>query len=192
MADFIQSKVYLIHQTQAPKPTNDTKPTQPKTGGEITEEQSKPKAPQNNTNNGEVDDEAGAKRVVGSVSVKRRLTNLGVNTALSAATYVFQEQEFKQNYIGNSRGAMKIQQKKQIVAGTAQIVTSAASAGFTAAALGNPYILAIYAVGQVVELSNRVLTYVQELKQYNMERDKEIYESRYTRDRLVRDVYNRR
>ena len=49
MADFIQSKVYLIHQTQAPKPTNDTKPTQPKTGGEITEEQNKPKAPNNNT-----------------------------------------------------------------------------------------------------------------------------------------------
>ena len=192
MADFIQSKVYLIHQTQAPKPTNDTKPTQPKTGGEITEEQNKPKAPNNNANNGEADDEAGAKRVVGSVSVKRRLTNLGVNTALSTFTYINQNNEFIQNYVGNSRGAMKLQQRKQIVAGIAQLGTSAASAGFTAAALSNPYIIAIYAVGQVVELSNRVLTYVQELKHYNMERDKEIYESRYTRDRLVRDVYNRR
>lgn len=192
MADFIQSKVYLIHQTQAPKPTNDTKPTQPKTGGEITEEQNKPKAPKNNTNNGEVDDEAGAKRVVGSVSVKRRLTNLGVNTALSTFTYINQNNEFIQNYVGNSRGAMKIQQRRQFATGLAQLGTSAASTGFTAAALGNPAIIAIYAVGQVMELANRTLIYFQEMKQYNMERDKELYESRYTRDRLVRNVYNRR
>ena len=64
--------------------------------------------------------------------------------------------------IGNSRGAMKIQQRKANVAGWHKLVTSAASAGFTAAALGNPAIIAIYAVGQVMELANRTLIYFQE------------------------------
>ena len=192
MADFIQSKVYLIHQTQAPKPTNDTKPTQPKTGGEITEEQSKPKAPKTNERNGEVDDEAGVKRVVGSASVKRRLTNLALGTALNIGTLILQDMEFQRSYVGNTRGAQKVQQSKQIATGAVQIATSGISAGITAAALSNPYIIGIWLASEAMQIVNQTFNYFQQVKQYNMERDKEIYESRYTRERLVRDVYNRR
>ena len=192
MADFIQSRVYLIHQAQAPKPTNDTKPTKSKTGGEITEEQSKPKAPKTNEKNGEVDDEAGVKRVVGSASVKRRLTNLALGTALNIGTFVLQDIEFQRSYVGNTRGAQKVQQAKQIATGAVQIATSGISAGITAAALSNPYIIGIWLASEAMQIVNQTFNYFQQVKQYNMERDKEIYESRYTRDRLVRDVYNRR
>ena len=192
MADFIQSKVYLIHQTQAPKPTNDTKPTQPKTGGEANEANEKPIAPKTNERNGEVDDEAGVKRVVGSASVKRRLTNLALGTALNIGTLVLQDMEFQRSYVGNTRGAQKVQQSKQIATGAVQIATSGISAGITAAALSNPYIIGIWLASEAMQIVNQTFNYFQQVKQYNMERDKEIYESRYTRERLVRDVYNRR
>lgn len=192
MADFIQSKVYLIHQTQAPKPTNDTKPTKSKIGGEATEANEKPKAPKTNERNGEVDDEAGVKRVVGSASVKRRLTNLALGTALNIGTLVLQDMEFQRSYVGNTRGAQKVQQAKQIATGAVQIATSGISAGITAAALSNPYIIGIWLASEAMQIVNQTFNYFQQVKQYNMERDKEIYESRYTRDRLVRDVYNRR
>ena len=192
MADFIQSRVYLIHKAQAAKPTGDTNPTKSKTGGDATDQNDKPIAPKTNEKNGEVDDEAGVKRVVGSASVKRRLTNLALGTALNIGTLILQDMEFQRSYVGNTRGAQKVQQSKQIVTGAVQIATSGISAGITAAALSNPYIIGIWLASEAMQIVNQTFNYFQQVKQYNMERDKEIYESRYTRERLVRDVYNRR
>jgi hypothetical protein len=192
MADFIQSRVYLIHKAQAAKPTGDTNPTKPKTGGDATDQNDKPIAPKTNEKNGEVDDEAGVKRVVGSASVKRRLTNLALGTALNIGTLILQDMEFQRSYVGNTRGAQKVQQSKQIATGAVQIATSGISAGITAAALSNPYIIGIWLASEAMQIVNQTFNYFQQVKQYNMERDKEIYESRYTRERLVRDVYNRR
>ena len=117
---------------------------------------------------------------------------MALGTALNIGTLVLQDMEFQRSYVGNTRGAQKVQQSKQIATGAVQIATSGISAGITAAALSNPYIIGIWLASEAMQIVNQTFNYFQQVKQYNMERDKEIYESRYTRERLVRDVYNRR
>lgn len=190
MADFIQSRVYLIHSVQQPKPTENGKETKPKPNNEDGGT-SKPKAPSTNKPN-EKSIQEEVERVVGGVSVARRSINIGMQVVSNVATLHFQDAEFKQQFMGDSRGAEIIRQQKNFAVGVVQIATSGASSALTAFALGNPLIIALWAGSQALNLINTMQNVKQQMDQYNQTTNRDMFNSRYSQDRLYRNVYNRR
>ena len=100
--------------------------------------------------------------------------------------------EFKQSFIGNSRGAEKIQQQKAAIVSGIQFTNRTLSTAITAAALGNVAVYGVYAMSVITDLLGRLSTQAQMISEYNANRTKELYENKYMRDRLIRDIYNRR
>ena len=191
MANFIQSRVYLIHKVQPAKPTEPSKPTVP----DGNKKETLPSPPDNNTKEStanENQDEGGVLKLLGSASVQRRLLNLGLGITTQAVTYVMQDMEFKQSFIGNSRGAEKIQQQKAAIVSGIQFTNRTLSTAITAAALNNVAIYGVYAMSVISDVLGRLATQTQMINEYNANRTKELYENKYMRDRLIRDVYNRR
>lgn len=189
MAQNIQGRIELFHTVDTKKPTTNDKPTKPNGN----REEEKPTAPENGTNNGEEnEEESGLRKLLGSASTQRRVTNLAFNAVSTAVTYQFQQQEFQARFLGDSRKAEKIAMNKQAYVNGIQFANRTISTAITAAALHNPLIYAIYAVSIAGDLVSKFVNYQQATSQYNQEREKAIFESRYLQDRLVKNVYNRR
>lgn len=188
MANFIQSRVYLIHKTQATKPTDDKSPTRP--SGDETPV--KPKAPSNNASSLKNSEEEGVLKLLGSASVQRRLLNIGSSVLTNIISHRSQDLEFKYRLAGDNRMSEKLQQDKQKDINIVQQATRGASMAITAVALSNPLILGAYFLSMFTDMANRLFTQNQAIQEYNAKREKELFESQYRRDRLVKTLYNRR
>ena len=186
MAEHIQGELVLKHIVETSKPTKKEKPTEAEL---IDDEDTGKESPK-------VDNESkDSKRVKGIInaSVARRTANLVLKTGEGIINRNFDRRIYAQNFIGNSRGAGKIQNQKAQVNNVTSRVKAFSGAGVTALAIGGYAGVAIFGIqilDTIASSINESLNFKLQLEQYNMNRDKDIFSTRYGRDRL--NYYNRR
>lgn len=185
MADYIQSRVYIYHRTEVEKPTTaNTETTTTPTSA------SKPEELVNKTTEEQVTDQIDRK--LGRTSVQRRLINMTVNTAMGITNHVFDKSIYNEQFLGNTRGAAKLQQKKAVVNAHTQVLSSGVTAGITAVALNNPVIAVLWGATQLMSIAQSVVDHLNLVKQFNLEQQREIFNSNERRERLALNTYNRR
>ena len=189
MANHIQSTVRLIHSVQQPKPTKDNKPTTANAGVDANKTTT-PNIKPEKTSEEEVKD--GVERIVGITSMKRRAFNIAAKEVVAFVNRQYDKNIFTKNLMGNTRGANKTQQSKQIHNSVAQLATSGGGAVITSVALTNPYIALIWLGGQALEMGNKLLSFQQDVFQYQVNREKDIFESAMSNQRLNQGMYRRR
>lgn len=189
MANNLQNRIYLIHKVEAQKPTSNDKPTK----ADGNKEKTKAKAPDNGTNNGEENlEESGTIKLLSTASAKRRLANLGFSAVSNTTNTILQGKAFKASFLGDSRKAEKYTKHAQNVSNFVQFTNRTLSTAITAVALKNKALYGIYALSLASDLLSSVVNQAQQISQYNQERDRQIFESKFTQERLVKNVYNRR
>lgn len=190
MADFIQSKVYLIHRVEPAKPTTPQSPTKPLPPNADGTPQKATTPPTDTEIEKKTRD--GVERIMGKVSLQRRIMNTTLQTAAKVANTMYDRASFNEQFIGNTRGAAIIQNYKEQTNKAIQFTTSLAGATITTVALGNPAIAGVWLAGQLINATMDFVNKSIQIEQYNRELTKTLYESQYTRDRLAINTYNRR
>lgn len=182
MADFIQGRVSIIHEVGQAKPTQDDKETKPRM---ITEE-----IKVNPKRKGR--EEKSWRQGLAAVSVRRRLVNMTIGLAETSVNRKFDDAIFRENYYGDVKAAQKIQNNKVIFNGFSGTVKSGAGAMVTSFALGNPALMGVWFMGDVIDKGQRRIEYKRQVDVYNAKRDLDLYISNKRRERVNVDTYNRR
>lgn len=185
MSQFIQSEIRLIHTYIEPTPTEPAKPTEPR----LNDDDEVIDTPKVNEN---AKDTISAKKII-NASVVRRTFNMGIKTVEGAVFRSFDRRVFAQNFVGNSRGARKIQNEKTIYQAAYSKTKSAIGGSITGAFIGGSAgraILLLQALNLAQDYISEFSNFKMQLEQYNTMRDKEIFSTRYGRDRL--NWFNRR
>ena len=188
--EYIQSKVELIHRIEASKPTQDTAPT--KAG---TNDETQNNADRKNPRTSGTQEEKVAHGLMRKSSIWRRVGNTTLNTVSNYFNLEFNKKIFREQFIGNNRGAYKISQQKASFGQVANTAKQTASTAVTASVLwgsGGGYILAFYALQKTLDIANNHLQVQQQTYEFNANKEKELFSSFYQRNRLNVNTYNRR
>jgi len=160
--DYIQSEIRLIHidgGSQTTKPTEATANTEPQTPEQINNTRISNTNPKDTNGKVSMTGIEGAKRVVGKYSVIRR----GIGIGFDAMTYGV-EQEFNtqirgQQLLGNSRGAEKLQNARQVFTTNLGMARTLGIGLGASVFTGNPLIIGMVAIatalGEVNSAMNR-------------------------------------
>jgi len=182
MSQFIQSEIRLIHTVAEPTPTEPVKPTEPK----VDDDGETKKVDDTNK------DASVGKKLL-NASVVRRAANLVMKTAESQVNRWFDNRIYAQSFVGNSRGARKIQNEKAIFNAvytqSKALVGGSVTAYFIGGAKGTA-ILGLQALNLTQNYLSEYANFQVQVQRYNDMRDKELFTSRYSRDRL--NWFNRR
>lgn len=193
--DYIQSEIRLIHidgGSQTTRPTEATANTEPQTPEQINNTRIPNTNPRDTNGRTSMAGIEGAKKVVGKYSVIRR----GIGIAFDSMTY-FTEQSFNtqirsQQLLGNSRGAEKLQNARQVFTtnlGTARTLGIGIGASvFT----GNPLIIGMVAIGMALGEVNAAMNRETQQSYFQEDRQRTIQASMYERSRLITNLIGRR
>lgn len=183
MADHIQAQIDLVHHIADAKPTDSSNPTEPKEDENITEQK---KAI------GRGEDGKGVLDLIRTTSVYRRVANTTADTIQFVINYQIDKKMFQQTLYGNTRGANLLQNKKSNLNAWGNTAKSLVGGIITAGALQNPALFGIVVTQQMMKYGQNYIQYRQQISQYNMQREKTLYEAQFNKDRLVYGSYNRR
>lgn len=182
MADFIQSRVTVVHEVSRGKPTSSEKETRPTIKeGNVGKKKESAKM-----------DEKGILGRLGSASVKRRLANYTILAGQNTINRMFDGRIFSERYYGDVKSAQNIQNTKSVFNDAANMAKSAVGALITSGATGNPYILAVVALNMAVSIGQGRSQYLQQMEQYNRTRELELFISSKRNHRVNVGTYNRR
>lgn len=183
MADHIQAQIDIVHHIADTNPTDSSNPTQSKEIDNVTEQKK---------TIGRGEDNKDFIDWVTSTSVKRRVANTIMDAGQFAINYQIDKKMFQQTLYGNTRGANLLQNQKTNLNAWGNTAKSLVGGIITAVATENPLLFGIIATQQAVRYAQNFIQYKQQISQYNMQREKAIYESQFNKDRLVQGSYNRR
>lgn len=187
MAEHIQGELVLIHRVEEPTPTNEKSPIAPILSAQEEEIQT-PKVEK------ETKDGKNIKKLI-NASVGRRAANLSIKLVEGRVNRTFDRRIFAENFSGNSRGAVRIQNQKTQFNSIVNKTKQVAGTSVTAISLGfdNPATWALIGIQAATIVSNYINefnNFKMQLEQHNINKDREVFNSRYQINRL--NYYNRR
>lgn len=193
--DYIQSEIRLIHidgGSQTTKPTEATANTEPQTPQQIDDSKITNTNPKDTNGKISMTGIEGAKRVVGKYSVIRR----GIGIAFDTMTYGV-EQEFNtqirsQQLLGNSRGAEKLQNARQVFTTNLGMARTLGIGLGASVFTGNPYIVGMVALATALGEVNSAMNREAQRGYYEEDRQRTIQASMYERSRLITNLIGRR
>ncbi len=193
--DYIQSEIRLIHidgGSQTTKPTEATANTEPQTPEQINNTRITNTNPKDTNGKTSMTGIEGAKRVVGKYSVIRR----GIGIAFDTMTYGV-EQEFNtqiraQQLLGNSRGAEKLQNARQVFTTNLGMARTLGIGLGASVFTGNPLIIGMVALSTALGEVNAAMNREAQQGYYQEDRQRTIQASMYERSRLITNLIGRR
>lgn len=193
--DYIQSEIRLIHidgGSQTTKPTEATANTEPQTPEQINNTRITNTNPKDTNGKTSMAGIEGAKKVVGKYSVIRR----GIGIAFDSMTY-FTEQSFSaqirsQQLLGNSRGAEKLQNARQVFTTNLGIARTLGIGIGASVFTGNPLIIGMVAISMALGEVNSAMNREAQQGYYQEDRQRTIQASMYERSRLITNLIGRR
>lgn len=193
--DYIQSEIRLIHidgGSQTTKPTETTANTEPQTQEQINNTRISNTNPKDTNGKISMTGIEGAKRVVGKYSVIRR----GIGIGFDAMTY-FTEQSFNaqirtQQLLGNSRGAEKLQNARQVFTTNLGMARTLGIGLGATLFTGNPLIVGMVAISMALGEINAAMNRETQQSYYQENRQRTIQASMYERSRLITNLIGRR
>lgn len=193
--DYIQSEIRLIHidgGSQTTKPTEATTNTEPQTPEQINNTRITNTNPKDTNGKISMTGIEGAKRVVGKYSVIRR----GIGIAFDTMTYGV-EQEFNtqirsQQLLGNSRGAEKLQNARQVFTTNLGMARTLGIGLGASVFTGNPLIVGMVALATALGEVNSAMNREAQRGYYQEDRQRTIQASMYERSRLITNLIGRR
>ena len=193
--DYIQSEIRLIHidgGSQTTKPTEATANTEPQTPEQINNTRITNTNPKDTNGKVSMTGIEGAKRVVGKYSVIRR----GIGIAFDSMTYGV-EQEFNtqiraQQLLGNSRGAEKLQNARQVFTTNLGMARTLGIGLGASVFTGNPLIIGMVAIAMALGEVNSAMNREAQQGYYQEDRQRTIQASMYERSRLITNLIGRR
>lgn len=193
--DYIQSEIRLIHidgGSQTTKPTESTANTEPQTPEQINNTRISNTNPKDTNGKVSMTGIEGAKRVVGKYSVIRRGIGIGFDTMTYGVEQEFNTQIRSQQLLGNSRGAEKLQNARQV------FTTNLGMARTLGIGLGASYFTGNYLIAGMVAISmalgevNSAMNRDAQRSYYQEVRERTIQASMYERSRLITNLIGRR
>lgn len=193
--DYIQSEIRLIHidgGSQTTKPTEATANTEPQTQEQINNTRISNTNPKDTNGKTSMAGIEGAKKVVGKYSVIRR----GIGIAFDSMTYGV-EQEFNtqirsQQLLGNSRGAEKLQNARQVFTTNLGMARTLGIGLGASVFTGNPLIIGMVALSTALGEVNSAMNREAQQSYYQEDRQRTIQASMYERSRLITNLIGRR
>lgn len=193
--DYIQSEIRLIHidgGSQTTKPTEATANTEPQTPEQINNTRITNTNPKDTNGKTSMAGIEGAKKVVGKYSVIRR----GIGIAFDSMTY-FTEQSFNtqirsQQLLGNSRGAEKLQNARQVFTTNLGMARTLGIGLGASVFTGNPLIIGMVALSTALGEVNSAMNREAQQGYYQEDRQRTIQASMYERSRLITNLIGRR
>lgn len=193
--DYIQSEIRLIHidgGSQTTKPTEATANTEPQTPEQINNTRITNTNPKDTNGKTSMAGIEGAKKVVGKYSVIRR----GIGIAFDTMTYGV-EQEFNtqiraQQLLGNSRGAEKLQNARQVFTTNLGMARTLGIGLGASVFTGNPLIIGMVAISMALGEVNSAMNREAQQGYYQEDRQRTIQASMYERSRLITNLIGRR
>lgn len=193
--DYIQSEIRLIHidgGSQTTKPTEATANTEPQTPEQINNTRISNTNPKDTNGKTSMAGIEGAKKVVGKYSVIRR----GIGIAFDTMTYGV-EQEFNtqiraQQLLGNSRGAEKLQNARQVFTTNLGMARTLGIGLGASVFTGNPLIIGMVALSTALGEVNSAMNREAQQGYYQEDRQRTIQASMYERSRLITNLIGRR
>ncbi len=193
--DYIQSEIRLIHidgGSQTTRPTEATANTEPQTPEQINNTRITNTNPKDTNGKTSMTGIEGAKRVVGKYSVIRR----GIGIAFDTMTYGV-EQEFNtqirsQQLLGNSRGAEKLQNARQVFTTNLGMARTLGIGLDASVFTGNPLIIGMVALSTALGEVNSAMNREAQQGYYQEDRQRTIQASMYERSRLITNLIGRR
>lgn len=193
--DYIQSEIRLIHidgGSQTTKPTEATANTEPQTQEQINNTRISNTNPKDTNGKTSMAGIEGAKKVVGKYSVIRR----GIGIAFDSMTY-FTEQSFSaqirsQQLLGNSRGAEKLQNARQVFTTNLGMARTLGIGLGASVFTGNPLIIGMVALSTALGEVNSAMNREAQQGYYQEDRQRTIQASMYERSRLITNLIGRR
>ena len=193
--DYVQSEIRLIHidgGSQTTKPTEATANTEPQTQEQINNTRISNTNPKDTNGKTSMTGIEGAKRVVGKYSIIRR----GIGIAFDTMTYGV-EQEFNtqirgQQLLGNSRGAEKLQNARQVFTTNLGMARTLGIGLGASVFTGNPLIIGMVALSMALGEVNSAMNREVQQGYYQEDRQRTIQASMYERSRLITNLIGRR
>ena len=193
--DYLQSEIRLIHidgGSQTTKPTEATANTEPQTPEQINNTRITNTNPKDTNGKVSMTGIEGAKRVVGKYSVIRR----GIGIAFDTMTYGV-EQEFNtqiraEQLLGNSRGAEKLQNARQVFTTNIGMARTLGIGLGASIFTGNPIIIGMVALSMAIGEVNSAMNREAQRGYYEEDRQRTIQASMYERSRLITNLIGRR
>lgn len=183
VADFIQSKVEVIHKVEATKPTGDEKPTDPNVKSDDSVDDIR-----DNTIKGK----GGVVKFLGKASVQRRLVTQSTMATNFILDLVAEEKARKEAMFGDVRAAQKIRNQQARRKAVTSYVSSLAVGVIMAKALRTPS-LALFAVtNEAIKVGTTWLDITQRQRTQREKMQLDMFTSSKRRDRVIVGTYNRR
>lgn len=193
--DYIQSEIRLIHidgGSQTTKPTEATANTEPQTPEQINNTRITNTNPKDTNGKISMTGIEGAKRVVGKYSVIRRGIGIGFDTMTYGVEQEFNTQIRSQQLLGNSRGAEKLQNARQVFTTNLGMARTLGIGLGASLFTGNPYIVGMVALATALGEVNSAMNREAQRGYYEEDRQRTIQASMYERSRLITNLIGRR
>lgn len=193
--DYIQGEIRLIHidgGSQTTKPTEATANTEPQTPEQINNTRITNTNPKDTNGKISMTGIEGAKRVVGKYSVIRRGIGIGFDTMTYGVEQEFNTQIRSQQLLGNSRGAEKLQNARQVFTTNLGMARTLGIGLGASLFTGNPYIVGMVALATALGEVNSAMNREAQRGYYEEDRQRTIQASMYERSRLITNLIGRR
>lgn len=183
MADYIQSRVEIIHSTSEGKPTSTPKDTQATASDESS---SKAGGASEGKQKGKI------LRHLGRGAVYRRLANLALNTIENQQDLKHNKLMFEQSMKGDRMGMVKLQNRQAEYKAYSSMTKGLVIASISARVMKNPVIVGIWAVSEGVDKFQQYQQVTERQRQQRERERVEMFVSDKRNERLRVGTYDRR